>query len=153
MVIQSVLYFRTFQQGSADDTAANWIKFKCRDIREEDKMPVEDLVKDPGHGNWGTWSGWSQSCPEGWWPLVFQSGTLLHRQGVSKLIQVAGSSHAFAGCRKENLDDDNKKEENIDSRALGVGKKLVIIIVWSHCSVQMRNKSRKHVNYVDAWRE
>lgn len=44
-----------------DNTAANFVKFKCRDYCGKE-MPVE-LVKPPGHGFWGTWGNWSAECP------------------------------------------------------------------------------------------
>ncbi|KAL3837152.1 hypothetical protein ACJMK2_022530, partial [Sinanodonta woodiana] len=44
-----------------DDTAANYVKFMCRDIKS-DRHQYE-LVHPPGQGNWGDYGGWSESCP------------------------------------------------------------------------------------------
>ncbi|XP_071162937.1 vitelline membrane outer layer protein 1-like [Mytilus edulis] len=48
------------RQGGSDDTAANFAKFKCRDL---DVEPEYDLAHPPGHGEWGSYGAWSQSCP------------------------------------------------------------------------------------------
>jgi hypothetical protein len=42
-----------------DDTAANYVKFKCRCRCGR----TYELVKPPGHGLWGTWGAWSNQCP------------------------------------------------------------------------------------------
>ena len=47
-------------QHGLDDTAANWIRFKCRDFGSEKDY---DLDHAPGHGQWGSYAGWSESCP------------------------------------------------------------------------------------------
>lgn len=46
-------------QGGSDDTAANFSKFKCQDV---DVEPEYDLAHPPGHGEWGSYGTWSQSC-------------------------------------------------------------------------------------------
>lgn len=50
----------TLLQHGLDDTAANWIKFKCRNFNKEVDY---DLTHAPGHGKFGTFAGWSESCP------------------------------------------------------------------------------------------
>ncbi|WAR17474.1 VMO1-like protein [Mya arenaria] len=50
-------------QGNGDDTAVNWAKFDCRDM--QDSTPMEELNKDPGHGSFGTFGAWSESCRPG----------------------------------------------------------------------------------------
>ncbi|KAL3837147.1 hypothetical protein ACJMK2_022525 [Sinanodonta woodiana] len=47
--------------GSMDDTAANYVKFMCRDFKS-DRHQYE-LVRPPGQGHWGDYRGWSKSCP------------------------------------------------------------------------------------------
>ncbi|XP_076100745.1 vitelline membrane outer layer protein 1-like [Mytilus galloprovincialis] len=47
------------RQGGSDDTAANFSKFKCQDV---DVEPEYDLAHPPGHGEWGSYGTWSQSC-------------------------------------------------------------------------------------------
>ncbi|KAL3881708.1 hypothetical protein ACJMK2_028109 [Sinanodonta woodiana] len=44
-----------------DDTAANYVKFMCRDFKSD--IHQYELVYPPGHGNWGEYGGWSESCP------------------------------------------------------------------------------------------
>ncbi|XP_060560877.1 vitelline membrane outer layer protein 1-like [Ruditapes philippinarum] len=44
-----------------DDTAANYIKFKCG--RMDSERPTFELEQAPGHGFWGTMGGWSKACP------------------------------------------------------------------------------------------
>ncbi|XP_060558385.1 vitelline membrane outer layer protein 1 homolog [Ruditapes philippinarum] len=48
-------------QGRGDDTAANYVKFKCRCHGGH----AYELVKPPGHGLWGKWGAWSDTCPKG----------------------------------------------------------------------------------------
>ncbi|KAL3881305.1 hypothetical protein ACJMK2_027758 [Sinanodonta woodiana] len=48
-------------QFSGDDTAANYIKFTCRDFNSS--FNQEELRSYPGHGSWGSYGDWSQSCP------------------------------------------------------------------------------------------
>ncbi|XP_071162934.1 vitelline membrane outer layer protein 1-like isoform X1 [Mytilus edulis] len=48
-------------QGGGDDTAANYIKFKCRDF--DDDRDESELAHPPGHGLFGGYGGWSESCP------------------------------------------------------------------------------------------
>ncbi|XP_052762805.1 vitelline membrane outer layer protein 1-like [Mya arenaria] len=50
-------------QGSGDDTAVNWAKFQCRDM--EGNTPLEELNKLPGHGQFGSFGNWSDSCTTG----------------------------------------------------------------------------------------
>ncbi|XP_071166121.1 vitelline membrane outer layer protein 1-like [Mytilus edulis] len=47
-------------QHGLDDTAANWARFKCREFAHEVDF---DLDIPPGHGKFGTYGGWSESCP------------------------------------------------------------------------------------------
>ncbi|XP_060570214.1 vitelline membrane outer layer protein 1-like [Ruditapes philippinarum] len=47
-------------QYSGDDTAANFVKFYCRDFAGL-TYPSE-LSVSPGHGNYGSWGRWSGSC-------------------------------------------------------------------------------------------
>ncbi|XP_053378916.1 vitelline membrane outer layer protein 1-like [Mercenaria mercenaria] len=44
-----------------DDTAANYVKFKCRDKCGRKKP--QELAKPPGRGVWGSWGAWSAQCP------------------------------------------------------------------------------------------
>ena len=46
--------------GSGDDTAANWVKFQCRDMQSN--LNAEVLNMPPGHGLFGTFGGWSDHC-------------------------------------------------------------------------------------------
>ncbi|KAL3881303.1 hypothetical protein ACJMK2_027756 [Sinanodonta woodiana] len=46
-----------------DDTAANFVKFMCRDFNTS--YHEHELTHYPGHGPWGTYGDWSQSCPLG----------------------------------------------------------------------------------------
>ncbi|KAL3881302.1 hypothetical protein ACJMK2_027755 [Sinanodonta woodiana] len=46
---------------SGDDTAADYIKFMCRDF--DASMHQRELAHPPGHGPWGTYGDWSQNCP------------------------------------------------------------------------------------------
>ncbi|XP_045182508.2 vitelline membrane outer layer protein 1-like [Mercenaria mercenaria] len=48
-------------QQNGDDTAANYVKFKCQDFAS--KETSYELAKPPGHGFWGTMGSWSKSCP------------------------------------------------------------------------------------------
>ncbi|XP_053378179.1 vitelline membrane outer layer protein 1 homolog [Mercenaria mercenaria] len=43
-----------------DDTAANFVKFKCRD--RGGKFQSYELAKDPGHGEFGLYGSWSEEC-------------------------------------------------------------------------------------------
>ena len=57
-----VFYELILLQGRCkDDTAANYVKFKCRCHCGHAYV----LVKPPGHGFWGTWGAWSDNCPKG----------------------------------------------------------------------------------------
>ncbi|KAL3837161.1 hypothetical protein ACJMK2_022539, partial [Sinanodonta woodiana] len=47
--------------GNQDDTAANYVKFMCRDLKS-DRHQYE-LVHSPGQGNYGDYGRWSVSCP------------------------------------------------------------------------------------------
>lgn len=47
-------------QGAADDSSANWIRFKCRDFDTDD---IHQLDVSPGKFHWGTYGSWSGSCP------------------------------------------------------------------------------------------
>ncbi|KAK3577442.1 hypothetical protein CHS0354_032293 [Potamilus streckersoni] len=48
-------------QFSGDDTAADYIKFMCRDF--DSSLHQRELSRPPGHGPWGAYGDWSQSCP------------------------------------------------------------------------------------------
>ena len=52
-----------FQQGSGDDTSANFVKFYCRDLGGANNETL--LVRPPGTGSWGTYGEWSESCSNG----------------------------------------------------------------------------------------
>ncbi|XP_053374173.1 vitelline membrane outer layer protein 1 homolog [Mercenaria mercenaria] len=56
------LQVEKYQGQNTGDTAANYVKFSCRDRRGHQKP--QELVKSPGHGIWGTWGAWSASCPQ-----------------------------------------------------------------------------------------
>ena len=49
-------------QVGGDDTAANYIKFHCRDFNTPG--PEYEMAKAPGHGRWGHYGTWSESCPQ-----------------------------------------------------------------------------------------
>lgn len=49
-------------QGAGDDTAANFVKFTCRNITTGEPYV---LAQQPGAGYWGTFGKWSDSCPRG----------------------------------------------------------------------------------------
>nr|XP_034332245.1 vitelline membrane outer layer protein 1-like [Crassostrea gigas] len=49
-------------QGSDDDTAANFVKFTCRNITNGESYV---MMQQPGAGYWGTYGPWSESCPLG----------------------------------------------------------------------------------------
>lgn len=63
-VLHMVLYcMYVLQQGVfRDDTAANYVKFKCRDLAHSSN--AYELVKPPGYGLWGEYGGWSAKCPQ-----------------------------------------------------------------------------------------
>ncbi|XP_045168851.2 vitelline membrane outer layer protein 1-like [Mercenaria mercenaria] len=44
-----------------DDTAANYVKFRCR----SGSGRQYEIVKPPGHGLFGTWGAWSDECTLG----------------------------------------------------------------------------------------
>ncbi|KAK3577441.1 hypothetical protein CHS0354_032292 [Potamilus streckersoni] len=46
---------------SGDDTAADFVKFMCRDFNSNSQE--RELSHPPGHGAWGSYGDWSQSCP------------------------------------------------------------------------------------------
>ena len=56
-------YLHCLFQGSNDDTSANYIKFHCRDFMNSTSAETE-MVKPPGHGAWGAYGSWSDSCPQ-----------------------------------------------------------------------------------------
>ncbi|KAL4227897.1 Vitelline membrane outer layer protein 1 [Mactra antiquata] len=47
-----------------DDTAANFVKFKCRGLYTSNHDDYV-LIAQPKRGFWGDWGAWSQSCPRG----------------------------------------------------------------------------------------
>lgn len=53
-----------FQQGGGDDTSANYINFRCRPFETEENTNLTETILSvaPGHGIWGTWSEWTDSC-------------------------------------------------------------------------------------------
>ncbi|KAK3576978.1 hypothetical protein CHS0354_005981 [Potamilus streckersoni] len=54
--------FEEFRNGGAiDDTSANYVKFTCRDLTSDNNQT--ELAHPPGHGLWGSYGGWSESCP------------------------------------------------------------------------------------------
>lgn len=53
------------QQGNKDDTAADWIKFMCRDMSTTELLPDEEISVHPGHGRFGEYGSWSHYCTEG----------------------------------------------------------------------------------------
>ncbi|XP_045193286.2 vitelline membrane outer layer protein 1-like [Mercenaria mercenaria] len=51
------------KQGKGDDTSANFIKFKCRDLAGS--LPSYEMSRDPGFGEWGQYGSWSSECYKG----------------------------------------------------------------------------------------
>ncbi|XP_045187604.1 vitelline membrane outer layer protein 1-like [Mercenaria mercenaria] len=51
------------QGGFIDDSTANFVQFKCRDKGGEFSSYI--LAKDPGHGKYGSYGGWSAECVDG----------------------------------------------------------------------------------------
>ncbi|KAL4217960.1 Vitelline membrane outer layer protein 1 [Mactra antiquata] len=49
-------------QGAGDDTMANFVHFKCRPFGDDPALNETILTLAPGHGSWGTWSNWTESC-------------------------------------------------------------------------------------------
>nr|XP_022289903.1 vitelline membrane outer layer protein 1 homolog isoform X1 [Crassostrea virginica] len=49
-------------QGAGDDTAANFVKFTCRNKTEGEPSV---LYQQPGAGYWGSFGEWSEICPLG----------------------------------------------------------------------------------------
>ncbi|XP_062612641.1 vitelline membrane outer layer protein 1 homolog [Saccostrea cucullata] len=49
-------------QGKGDDTAANFLKFTCRNTTMGEPYV---LAHQPGAGYWGTYGEWSETCPQG----------------------------------------------------------------------------------------
>ena len=48
-----------FLKGKGDDTAANFVNFRCRHLRGINEV---ELRQYPGHGFWGDFWGWSSTC-------------------------------------------------------------------------------------------
>lgn len=53
--------FSLIKADSNDDTEANYIKFKCRDFAGSQQS--YELSRPPGSGAYGSYGGWSDSCP------------------------------------------------------------------------------------------
>ena len=51
----------TSLQGSSDDTAANYLKFKCRQPRKG--ITVRLILQPYDKGNWDVFGSWSGRCP------------------------------------------------------------------------------------------
>jgi hypothetical protein len=54
------LFILYYCQGG-DDTAANYIKFKCG--RMDSGKSSYELAHASGHGFWGEMTGWCKACP------------------------------------------------------------------------------------------
>lgn len=54
--------FRNLQHGG-DDTEVNYVKFLCQDLESETQQ--YELARPPGHGHWGDYGEWSETCGAG----------------------------------------------------------------------------------------
>ncbi|KAK3606746.1 hypothetical protein CHS0354_036543 [Potamilus streckersoni] len=50
-------------QGGGDDTAANYVKFKCRNLTDNTGSSEHELALENGKGLFGSYGSWSESCP------------------------------------------------------------------------------------------